>query len=50
MTNLTEKNLSEIAADAKAAALVLSRLDTETKNRVLLEMAMQIVRKHSQPD
>jgi glutamate-5-semialdehyde dehydrogenase len=42
VTNLTEKNLSEIAADAKAAALVLSRLDTETKNRVLLEMATQI--------
>lgn len=42
MTNVTEKNLSEIASDAKAAALVLSRLDTETKNRVLQGMAMQI--------
>ncbi len=42
MTNLTEKNLSEIASDAKAAALVLSRLDTETKNRVLQGMAAQI--------
>lgn len=42
MTNFTEKNLSEIAADAKAAALVLSRLDTETKNRVLQGMATQI--------
>ncbi len=42
MTNLTEKNLSEIAADAKAAALVLSRLDTDTKNRVLQGMATQI--------
>jgi glutamate-5-semialdehyde dehydrogenase len=39
---LTEKNLSEIASDAKAAALVLSRLDTETKNRVLRGMATQI--------
>lgn len=42
MTDLTEKNLSEIASDAKAAALVLSRLDTETKSRVLRGMAMQI--------
>ncbi len=42
MTNLTEKNLSEIAADAKTAALILSRLDTETKNRVLRGMATQI--------
>lgn len=42
MTNLTEKNLSEIASDAKAAALVLSGLDTKTKNRVLLAMATQI--------
>ena len=42
MNSLTEKNLSEIASDAKAAALVLSRLDTETKNRVLREMATQI--------
>ncbi len=42
MTNVTEKNLSEIASDAKAAALVLSRLDTETKNRVLQGMATQI--------
>lgn len=42
MSNLTEKNLSEIASDAKAAALVLSRLDTETKNRVLQGMATQI--------
>ena len=42
MNNLTEKNLSEIASDAKAAALVLSRLDAETKNRVLQGMAMQI--------
>ena len=42
MTNLTEKNLTEIASDAKAAALVLSRLDTETKNRVLQGMATQI--------
>jgi glutamate-5-semialdehyde dehydrogenase len=42
VTNLTEKNLSEIASDAKAAALVLSRLDTETKNRVLQGMAAQI--------
>ena len=42
MTNLTEKNLSEIASDAKAAALILSRLDTETKNRVLQGMATQI--------
>jgi glutamate-5-semialdehyde dehydrogenase len=39
---VTEKNLSEIASDAKAAALILSRLDTETKNRVLLGMAKQI--------
>jgi glutamate-5-semialdehyde dehydrogenase len=39
---LTEKNLSEIASDAKAAALVLSRLDTETKNRVLQGVATQI--------
>lgn len=39
---MTEKNLSEIASDAKAAALVLSRLDTETKNRVLQGMATQI--------
>ena len=39
---MTEKNLSEIASDAKAAALILSRLDTETKNRVLLGMAKQI--------
>ena len=42
MNNLTEKNLSEIASDAKAAALVLSRLDAETKNRVLQAMATQI--------
>jgi glutamate-5-semialdehyde dehydrogenase len=42
VTNLTEKNLFEIAADAKAAALILSRLDTETKNRVLQGMATQI--------
>jgi glutamate-5-semialdehyde dehydrogenase len=42
VTNLTEKNLSEIASDAKAAALVLSSLDTETKNRVLQGMATQI--------
>jgi glutamate-5-semialdehyde dehydrogenase len=42
VTNLTEKNLTEIASDAKAAALVLSRLDTETKNRVLQGMATQI--------
>lgn len=42
MTNVTEKNLSEIASDAKTAALILSRLDTETKNRVLLGMAKQI--------
>jgi glutamate-5-semialdehyde dehydrogenase len=42
VTDLTEKNLSEIAADAKAAALILSRLDTETKNRVLRGMATQI--------
>jgi len=42
VTNLTEKNLSEIASDAKAAALILSRLDTETKNRVLQGMATQI--------
>ena len=42
MTDLTEKNLSEIAADAKSAALILSRLNTETKNRVLRGMAMQI--------
>ena len=42
MNNVTEKNLSEIAADAKEAALVLSRLDTETKNRVLQDMARQI--------
>jgi len=42
VSNLTEKNLSEIASDAKAAALVLSRLDTETKNRVLQAMATQI--------
>ena len=42
MTNLTEKNLSEIAADAKTAALILSRQDTETKNRVLRGMATQI--------
>ena len=42
MNNLTEKNLSEIASDAKAAALVLSRLDTETKNRVLQGVAKQI--------
>ncbi|MCZ6513016.1 MAG: glutamate-5-semialdehyde dehydrogenase [Nitrospinae bacterium] len=39
---MSEKNLSEIAADAKAAALVLARLDTETKNRVLQAMAAQI--------
>ncbi len=39
---MTEKNLSEIAADAKAAALTLSRLDTATKNRVLQGMAEQI--------
>ncbi|MCH7650574.1 MAG: glutamate-5-semialdehyde dehydrogenase [Nitrospinae bacterium] len=39
---MTERNLSEIAADAKAAALVLARLDTETKNRVLQAMAAQI--------
>jgi len=39
---MTEKNLSEIAAEAKAAALVLARLDTKTKNRVLLAMASQI--------
>jgi len=39
---LTEKNLSEIAADAKSAALILSRLNTETKNRVLRGMATQI--------
>ena len=42
MTNVTEKNLSEIASDAKASALVLSRLDTQTKNRVLQAMATQI--------
>ena len=42
MTNVPEKNLSEIAADAKAAALVLARLDTKTKNRVLRAMADQI--------
>jgi glutamate-5-semialdehyde dehydrogenase len=42
VNNLTEKNLSEIASDAKAAALVLSRLDEETKNRVLQAMATQI--------
>lgn len=42
MTNLTEKNLTEIAKDAKTAALVLSRLDTETKNRVLEGMAAEI--------
>lgn len=39
---MTEKNLSEIAADAKAAALILSRLDTATKNRVLQGMAEQL--------
>ena len=39
---MTEKNLSEIAADAKSAALILSRLNTETKNRVLRGMATQI--------
>lgn len=39
---MTERNLSEIAADAKAASLVLARLDTETKNRVLQAMAAQI--------
>ncbi len=39
---MTEKNLSEIAADAKAAALILSRLNTATKNRVLQGMAAQI--------
>ncbi|MCZ6540463.1 MAG: glutamate-5-semialdehyde dehydrogenase [Nitrospinae bacterium] len=39
---MTERNLSEIAADAKAAALVLARLDTKTKNRVLQAMAAQI--------
>ncbi len=39
---MTEKNLSEIAADAKAAALVLSGLGTEIKNRVLQAMAAQI--------
>ncbi len=39
---MTEKNLSEIAAEAKAAARVLARLDTETKNRVLQGMAAQI--------
>ena len=42
MNNLTEKNLSEIASDAKAAALALSRLNTETKNRALRAMATQI--------
>jgi glutamate-5-semialdehyde dehydrogenase len=42
VTDVTEKNLSEIASDAKAAALALSRLDTETKNRVLQGMATQI--------
>lgn len=42
MTNITAKNLSEIASDAKAAALILSRLDSETKNQVLLKMAAQI--------
>jgi glutamate-5-semialdehyde dehydrogenase len=42
VTNVNEKNLSEIASDAKTAALILSRLDTETKNRVLLGMAKQI--------
>lgn len=42
MNNLTAKNLSEIASDAKAAALVLSRLNTETKNRVLQGMAALI--------
>ncbi len=39
---MTEKNLSEMAADAKAAALVLARLDTGTKNQVLQAMAVQI--------
>ena len=39
---MTEKNLSEIAADAKASALILSRLGTEIKNRVLRGMAAQI--------
>ena len=42
MTNLTEKNLTEIAQEAKAAALILSRLDTDTKNRVLKGMAEEI--------
>ena len=42
MTELTEKNLSEIAADAKSAALILSRVSTEIKNQVLRGMATQI--------
>jgi len=42
VNNLIEKNLTEIASDAKAAALILSRLDTETKNRVLQGVAAQI--------
>jgi glutamate-5-semialdehyde dehydrogenase len=42
VTELTEKKLSEIAADAKSAALILSRLNTETKNQVLRGMATQI--------
>lgn len=39
---MTAKDLTEIARQAKAAALILSRLSTETKNRVLLQMADQI--------
>lgn len=42
MTNTTEKNLTEIAKDAKTAALTLSRLDTDTKNRALEGMARAI--------
>jgi len=42
VTELTEKNLSEIAADAKSAALILSRVSTEIKNQVLRGMATQI--------
>ena len=42
MTELTEKKLSEIAADAKSAALILSRVSTEIKNQVLRGMATQI--------
>ena len=42
MNNLIQKDLTEIASEAKEAALILSRLDTETKNKVLLGMADQI--------